>query len=100
MEIFMFDIIGVITLVVLIAVFGFLITRAWKLKNAFLKWAGVFIAGLLTLSGTNFVAKFEFRLSARSMLPTSRLLAILKTGLMGKSFAPSGKGYTKIAARC
>lgn len=45
----MFDITGVITLIVIIAVFGFLTTRAWKLKNAFLKWVGIFIAGLLTL---------------------------------------------------
>jgi mono/diheme cytochrome c family protein len=26
-----------------------LTTRAWKVKNAVLKWAGVFVAGLLTL---------------------------------------------------
>jgi cytochrome c553 len=45
----MFDIAGILILVVLIAVFGFLTTRAWKLKNAFLKWVGVFITGLLTL---------------------------------------------------
>ncbi len=45
----MFDIAGVIILVVLIAIFGFLTTRAWKLKNAFLKWGGVLITGLVTL---------------------------------------------------
>ena len=45
----MFDITGILILIVIIVVFGFLTTRAWKLKNAFLKWAGVFIAGLLTL---------------------------------------------------
>lgn len=45
----MFDIIGVFTLVVLIVVFGFLTTRAWKIKNPFLKWIGVFLTGLLTL---------------------------------------------------
>jgi hypothetical protein len=45
----MFDIVGILILVVLTALFGFLATRAWKLKNAFLKWAGVFITGLLTL---------------------------------------------------
>lgn len=44
-----FDITGILILIVVIAVFGFLTTRAWKLKNAFLKWVGVFIAGLLTL---------------------------------------------------
>lgn len=36
-------------LIVIIAAFGFLTTRAWKLKNAFLKWVGVFLTGLLTL---------------------------------------------------
>jgi hypothetical protein len=44
----MFDVVGILILVVLMAGFGFLATRAWKLKNAFLKWAGVFISGLLT----------------------------------------------------
>jgi mono/diheme cytochrome c family protein len=45
----MFDFTGVIILIVVIAAFGFLTSRAWKLKNAFLKWIGVIIAGLLTL---------------------------------------------------
>lgn len=45
----MFDIVGVLILVALIVLFGFLITRAWKLKNVFLKWGGVIITGLLTL---------------------------------------------------
>jgi mono/diheme cytochrome c family protein len=45
----MFDVVGILILIVAIALFGFLTTRAWKLKNAFLKWAGVFISGLLTL---------------------------------------------------
>ena len=45
----MFDFVGVTLLIVVSAGFGFLTTRAWKLKNAFLKWAGVFSAGLLTL---------------------------------------------------
>ena len=46
----MFDTAGVLILVVLIALFGFLATRAWKLKNGFLKWGGVVITGLLTLA--------------------------------------------------
>jgi mono/diheme cytochrome c family protein len=45
----MFDTIGILILIVLIALFGFLTTRTWKLKNAFLKWPGVFLTGLLTL---------------------------------------------------
>jgi hypothetical protein len=36
----MFDTLGVLILVVLIALFGFLTTRAWRVKNAFLKWGG------------------------------------------------------------
>jgi len=48
----MFDTAGVFILIVLIALFGFLATRAWKLKNAILKWGGVVIAGLLTLLPT------------------------------------------------
>jgi mono/diheme cytochrome c family protein len=44
-----FDIAGVTVLVVLIVVFSFLTTRTWRLGNAFLKWAGVFITGLLAL---------------------------------------------------
>lgn len=46
---FLFDFTGVIILIVMIAVFGFLTSRAWKLKNAFLKWIGVISAGRLTL---------------------------------------------------
>jgi hypothetical protein len=45
----MFDINGVLILIVLMVLFGFLSVRARKSKNAFLKWAGVFITGLLTL---------------------------------------------------
>jgi mono/diheme cytochrome c family protein len=45
----MFDIVGILILIVVIAIFAFLTTRAWKLKNAFLRWAGIFLLGLLTL---------------------------------------------------
>ncbi|MEZ4770194.1 MAG: hypothetical protein R2844_17430 [Caldilineales bacterium] len=45
----MFDIAGVIILIALIALFGFLATRAWKLKRPLLKWFGVAACGLLTL---------------------------------------------------
>jgi len=45
----MFDITGILILIVVMVTFGFLTTRVWKLKNAFLKWVGVFVAGLLTL---------------------------------------------------
>jgi cytochrome c553 len=45
----MFDTVGILILIALIALFGFLTTRAWKLKRAFLKWPGVLLSGLLTL---------------------------------------------------
>ena len=45
----MFDTVGILILIVVIAVFGFLITRTWKLKNAFLKWVGIILSGLLTI---------------------------------------------------
>ncbi len=45
----MFDIAGILVLVVLIALFGFLTARAWKLHNAWLKWGGVVLTGLLTV---------------------------------------------------
>jgi len=48
----MFDFAGVLILVVLIALFGYLTARAWKLKNVILKWGGMSLAGLLTITLT------------------------------------------------
>lgn len=48
----MFDIVGILVLVVLISLGGFLTTRAWKLKSKVLKWGGTLGAGLLTLVST------------------------------------------------
>jgi mono/diheme cytochrome c family protein len=45
----MFDIPGVLILVLFIAIFGFLTFRAWKARNRWLKWIGSLLAGLLTL---------------------------------------------------
>jgi mono/diheme cytochrome c family protein len=45
----MFDIPGVLILSGLVVLFGFLVTRTWRLKNAILKWGGLFVTGLLTL---------------------------------------------------
>ncbi len=45
----MFDLVGVVILVGLAALFAFLATRAWKLKNIIVKWGGLAITGLLTL---------------------------------------------------
>ena len=46
----MFDFVGVIVLVALTALFGFLAVRAWGAKNKFLKWGGLALSGLLTLA--------------------------------------------------
>ena len=48
----MFDTVGVLVVIGLIVLFGFLTTRAWTLKSVFLKWGGVVGAGLLTLIPT------------------------------------------------
>jgi mono/diheme cytochrome c family protein len=45
----MFDFIGVLILVALIAVFGFLAFRSSKARRRWLKWIGMLLAGLLTL---------------------------------------------------
>ena len=45
----MFDTVRVFILIVLIAFFGFLTTRARTLKNVILKWVGITLVGLLTL---------------------------------------------------
>lgn len=45
----MFDFVGVLVLLVLIALFGFLLFRSWGSKRAWLKWLGLAVSGLLTL---------------------------------------------------
>jgi len=45
----MIDFAGLAVLLLLVLGFGFLVTRAWRAKNALLKWVGVVLAGLLTL---------------------------------------------------
>jgi cytochrome c553 len=45
----MFDPVGILILVLLIAGFGFLALRAWRSRNVFLKWGGGVLFGLLTL---------------------------------------------------
>ncbi len=48
----MFDLIGLFVLVVLIVLGAWLVKRAWGSRRKFLKWAGVLLAGLLTLIST------------------------------------------------
>lgn len=45
----MFDFVGVLILVVLIAIFAFLFLRSWGSKRTWLKWLGLIVTGLLTL---------------------------------------------------
>ena len=44
----MFDIVGVLVLVLLAALFGWLAMRARSANHPMLKWGGLFVAGLLT----------------------------------------------------
>lgn len=48
----MFDFVGLLVLIVLMAALGFLTVRAWGLDNAVLKWGGLTLAGLLTVIAT------------------------------------------------
>src|SRR5437762_8758034 len=52
----MFDAVGVLILALFAVAFGFLTTRAWRLKQARLKWPGVVFSGLLTLILTALLA--------------------------------------------
>lgn len=45
----MIDFIGLAIVLLLAVAFGYLVKRAWGSKNKILKWAGVVLAGLLTL---------------------------------------------------
>lgn len=42
-------IVAKLILILLIAVFAWLTTRAWRLRQALIRWPGVVLAGLLTL---------------------------------------------------
>jgi len=44
------NILGWLVFVLLAVLFGWLVLRAWRAKNAILKWAGVVLSGLLTLA--------------------------------------------------
>lgn len=44
----MFDVVGILILIVFIVAFGFLAVRSWKAKNRWLRWIGGILTGLLT----------------------------------------------------
>lgn len=74
----MFDFVGVLVLVVLVALFGFLAFRSWGSKRAWLKWLGVVLSGLLTLLLTIvlvFVLIGFSKLNAPQSNPVSNLKA-------------------------
>lgn len=48
----MFDIAGIVILIILIVVFSYLTVRAWKVKRQWLKWVGTLLSGLLTFIPT------------------------------------------------
>ncbi len=45
----MFDLFGVLALVILLILFAWLARRAWRSKRRIIKWPGVVLAGLLSL---------------------------------------------------
>ncbi|HWQ12355.1 MAG TPA: c-type cytochrome [Roseiflexaceae bacterium] len=45
----MFDVVGVLVLVVLSLLFGFLAARAWQAKNVLVRWVGTLLAAIPTL---------------------------------------------------
>ena len=45
----MIDFVGLLILLVLVVLFGFLVKRAWGSKRKWLKWVGLILSGLLTL---------------------------------------------------
>lgn len=45
----MIDFVGLLILLALVVLFGWLVTRAWRARNGIVKWAGTILAGLLTI---------------------------------------------------
>jgi amino acid transporter len=87
----MFDFVGVLFVVVLIALFAFLFLRAWGSKRAWLKWLGSFLAALLTVVCTLvlILALIGFyKLNALQPNPVSNL----KAGGSPEQFARAGAG--------
>ena len=66
------NIVSLLVLVLLVVLFAWLVTRAWRAKRAFVKWPGVIVAGLLTLvfAAVTVVAVLGFvKLEARHANP-------------------------------
>ncbi len=94
----LFDFVGVLILVVLIALFGFLLWRAWGSKRAWLKWLGTVLAGLLTLLLTlALVAVLYgfFKLNATQSNPVSNL----KAGGTPEQIAKAGR-WVNLCSGC
>jgi mono/diheme cytochrome c family protein len=70
------NIVSLLVLVLLVVLFAWLATRAWRAKRAFVKWPGVILAGLLTLvfGAITVVAVLGFvKLEARHANPVADL---------------------------
>jgi cytochrome c553 len=70
------NILSLLVLVLLVVLFAWLATRAWRTKRAFVKWPGVILAGLLTLifAAMTTVAVLGFvKLEARHANPVADL---------------------------
>jgi mono/diheme cytochrome c family protein len=70
------NIVSLLVLVLLVVLFAWLVTRAWRAKRAFVKWPGVIVAGLLTLvfAAVTVVAVLGFvKLDARHANPVADL---------------------------
>jgi cytochrome c553 len=94
----MFDFVGVLILVILIALFAFLFVRSWGSKKAWLKWSGLVLAGLLTLLLTLVlvVAMIGFyKLNASPGNPVSNL----KAGGTPEQLARAGR-WAGLCAEC
>jgi len=72
----MFDIFGVLILVILWLVFAFLARGSWHARNAILKWVGVVLAGLLTIVFTLVIVVVLFGFSKLTSAPAAQASAI------------------------
>ena len=76
----MFDIVGVLILVILWLVFAFLVRGSWHARNAILKWVGVVLAGLLTVLFTLVIVVVLFGFYQLNSAPAAQASAIKVQG--------------------